>query len=207
MNLAFFGFLVMSIAILFISEIARRKLNLPTEITRRATHVVAAFIAAISSLFLDKWLIVVGCLLFAGIMFLSRRTSLFNSIQKVKRKSLGEVFLPLSEAITALIFLPIGRIEFQYGVLVMGLSDPLAGFIGTRFGKHEIKILGNTKSLEGSLSFFLCTLMLTLVFAPTIGINLLILPLLLTLIEICLGYGTDNLVLPIAGATLLSFCI
>lgn len=200
----FLFFILISCALLASAEIAKRKFKLSVNVTRKISHAGAALIAVLSPLFVAKELIVFACFAFAGILFFSRRTSLFSSIQSVKRNTLGEVFLPLGEGLTALTFLPGGIREFQYGVLVMGLSDPLAGFIGEKFGKHEIPIFGGEKSIEGSCAFFVCTLLLTFFFFPALGYQLIIIPIILTFVEFLLGHGTDNLALPIVGAYLLN---
>ncbi len=204
MSLEFLIFILISLALLFSVEVVKRHWKLSTNITRKVTHVGAASIAALSPLFIGKWFIVLGCLSFAVVMLLSRRFTFFASIQNVKRKSLGEVFLPLGEGFTALLFLPNGLREFQYGVLVMGLSDPIAGLIGEKFGSHRITFLGNKKSLEGSAAFFLCTAIITSFFVP-LGISIILISLLLTFVELLLDNGFDNLALPIVGATLVSF--
>lgn len=205
MNLAIFLFL--SFALLGGIEVAKRQFRLSADITRKATHVGAALIAAASPLFLSPTVIVISCLFFAGLLFVGRSSSLFSSIQDVKRKTYGAVFLPLGEAFSAIVFLPQGIREFQFGVLVMGISDPLASIIGERFGRHNFTILGNRKSIEGSLAFFLSAVIITFIFYPAIGLPLILIPLLLTFVEIVLGYGFDNLALPVVGAMLLSYVL
>lgn len=205
MNLIIF----LSIATVFLItvEVVKRKFLLPSSITRRISHVGAALIAFVSPLFINKDLIVLACLGFAITMFLSRKLSLLSSIHAVKRNTLGEVFLPLGEAFSAAIFLPQSTLAFQYGVIVMGLSDAFAGFVGEKYGRHQINILQNRKSFEGALTFFLTTALLTFLFAPTLGLHLILIPLVLTIVELVCGYGIDNLAIPILGATLFSYYI
>lgn len=198
-------FLVISTVFLLAVEIIKRKFLLSSSITRRVSHVGAALIAAVSPLFIDKNLIVFACFGFAGVMFISRRFTFLSSLHSVKRKTLGEVFLPLGEAISAAIFLPQAVTAFQYGVLVMGLSDAFAGFVGEKYGRHQINIFNNRKSLEGALTFFLTTTFLTFLFIPSLGFHLILIPLVLTLIELILGYGMDNLAIPIFAALLFTF--
>lgn len=203
MNL--FVFLLISALLILGVEILKRKFLLNAFISRKITHVGAALIAVVSPIFLSKEVIVVFCFGFAGLLFVTRRTGFFSSIQNVQNKTFGEIFLPLGEAFSALVFLPLGVREFQFGVLVLGISDALAGIIGEKFGRYKIKIPGGEKSLEGSSVFFASTLVLTLLFSPSIGYHLLFIPLILTIIELELGYGADNLVLPILGASLLIY--
>lgn len=203
MNLIIFLFI--STTFLLTVEITKRKLSLSPSITRRVSHIGAALIATVSPLFISKNLIVIACLGFAVVMFLSRRTSFFSSIHPIKRKTFGEVFLPLGEAFSAAIFLPHAVSAFQYGVLVMGLSDAFAGFVGEKYGRHQINIFNNKKSLEGSLVFLLATILLTFLFIPNLGPHLILIPLILTFAELLLGFGMDNLVIPILAAFLLHF--
>lgn len=200
-------FLFASFALIGGVEIVKRQLLLSANVTRKVTHIGAALIAAASPLFLSPIVIILSCIFFAGMLFFGRHSVLFSSIQDVKRNTLGAVFLPLGEAISAIAFLPQGIREFQFGVLVMGISDALAGLIGERFGKHQVTILGTRKSIEGSLAFFLSTLFITFLFFPMLGYPLILIPLLLTFVELVLGNGFDNLALPIIGALLLKYII
>lgn len=205
MNLVIF--LVISTAFLLTVEVTKRKFLLSPNITRRVSHIGAALIAAVSPLFLDKNLIVFGCIGFAIVMFFSRKMLFLSSIHSVKRNTLGEIFLPLGEAISAIIFIPQTVLAFQYGVLVIGLSDSLAGFVGEKYGKHQLNIFNSKKTFEGALAFFLSTFFLTFLFAPSFGFHLIFIPLILTFTELFLGYGMDNLVIPILGASLFLYYI
>lgn len=200
MNLIIFLFI--SITFLLVVEITKRKLSLSPSITRRASHIGAALIATVSPLFISKNLIIIACLGFAVVMLISRKFSIFSSIHRIRRKTFGEVFLPFGEAFSAVIFLPQAISAFQYGVLVMGLSDAFAGFVGERYGRHQINIFNNRKSLEGSVVFLLSTMLLTFLFAPSLRPHLILIPLALTITELILGYGMDNLVIPILAALL-----
>lgn len=198
-------FLLISMAFLLGIEITKRKFLFSANITRKVSHIGAALICAASPLFVEKNFIVIACLGFAAVMFLSRRTSFFSSIHSVRRKTFGEVFLPLGEAFSAAIFLPQALPAFQYGILVMGFSDAFAGFVGEKYGRHQIIIFSNRKTFEGSLVFLLTTILLTFLFAPYFGPHLILIPLILTLIELILGYGTDNLAIPIFASFLFTF--
>ena len=200
MNLIFF--LLISCALIGGVEVTKRTFSLSSNITRRITHIGAALIAAAAPLFLSKIFIVTACLLFAVVMFFARRMPFLSSIHSIERRSLGDVFLPLGEAISALIFLPHSVTAFQYGVLVMGISDALAGLIGERYGKHTVRLFGNRRSLEGSATFLISTLIITAFFAPVFDFQILVVALVLTSVEFFMLYGLDNLVLPILGAFL-----
>lgn len=195
-------FLLIAFFLIFSVELIKRKLKLSSYVTRKISHIGAAIIAAIAPFYVHHVAIVLSCLGFALILLLGRKTTIFSSIHDITRKSFGEVFLPLGEAISATLFLPTGVREFQFGVLVMGICDGLAGLVGERYGKKTFQVLGNTKSIEGSAAFFISCVLLTFVFMPTFGFHLFIIPAILAVIELFLGFGTDNLVLPTAGSIL-----
>lgn len=203
MNLTFF--ILVSCALIGGVELVKRKLSLTANVSRRITHIGAALIAAISPLFLSQQVIVIACLLFAALVFFGRKTTFLSSIHGVERKSFGDVFLPLGEALSAIVFLPHSIAAFQFGVLVMGISDAFAGLGGEKFGRHKVQLFGNTKSVEGSAIFFICTLILTLFFVPVFGYQLITIAAVLTIVEFLSIYGLDNLVLPTLGAFLIQF--
>ena len=195
-------FIIISGLLLGLVEILKRKLSLSTSVTRRMSHIGATIIAAASPLFISKTIIVVACFSFAITVFFLRKTKLLSSIHDVERTSYGDVFLPIGEAITAMLFLPTNILAFQFGVLIMGISDALAGLIGEKFGKHHIQFLNNKKSLEGSLVFFVTSLILTFFFFPIFGYQLILIPLVLTFVEFVFVFGLDNLILPMVAAFL-----
>lgn len=185
------------------AEMLKRRLSLPTSVTRRAIHIGTGIVAGLSPLVATREEIILVSIAFAAVMLAARRYKLFTAVHAVERKTAGEAMLPLGVAATALLFLPHNIAAFQFGVFVMGISDGLAGLIGEYFGRHTVRFFDNKKSLEGSAAFFASCLILAFLFAPAAGYELLLIPVLLTAIEFCFIYGLDNLVLPIAGAYLL----
>ena len=168
-------------------------------------HFGGAFIGFLSPLFLDQKQIILICIIFASILLVTKRTRIFSSIQGIERTTLGEVFLPIGVAVCALFFVPENIKSYQFGVLIMGISDGLAGLIGEKFGKNPLKILCVKKTIEGTLIFFVTSLVLTISFAPSLEYIILVIPLILTITEFFLIYGLDNLILPILGAFLIGW--
>lgn len=186
-------------------EIIKRRFSIPTKFTRRVIHIGTASVAGFAPLLVSKEELVLICIAFAIILFLGRSSRIFSAIHAVERYTFGEIYLPLGVAITALLFLPADLRAFQFGIFVMGISDSLAGLVGERFGERYFTIFGNKKSLEGSLTFFISTLILTFLFTSTFSYPLILIPAILTLVEFSLVYGLDNLVLPLVGAYLFQF--
>ncbi len=200
-------FIAISFIFLISNEFLKRRFLISTHITRKIAHIGAAFIAFISPLFLNRSEIITLSLIFIVVMFLTRGTNFFSSIQAVKRRTLGEIFLPLGVILCAIFFLPYKIKAFQFGILIMGISDGFAGLIGEEFGKHYFKIFNSRKSIEGTCIFFATSLILTFLFISGFDYRILIIPLILTIIEFFLEYGLDNLILPILSAYLIHFLI
>jgi dolichol kinase len=127
-------------------------------------------------------------------------------VHAVERSTLGEMWFPLGVAVVALAVPE--RAPFAYGVLVMGLSDAAAGVVGQRYGHRAFRILGAWKTYAGSTVFFATTAVLTVAAVVLVGgappATVVALAATLTLVEASLGGGTDNVVLPLTAAGLLT---
>jgi len=198
---------LVTVFLLAINEVLKRKFSLPAYFTRKVAHIGGSIVAFFASGFLNQAEIVfIG--IFLGIFFLLvRRTKILSSIYGVSRLTAGDILLPVGIVFSAIIFLPKNLSAFQYGILVLGVSDGLAGLIGETFSKKHIKVWGSQKTLLGFFVFFLSTLILTAIFLPGFGYEVLLISFLLTLVELGLGYGSDNLVLPALASYLITFFI
>lgn len=176
-------------------------------LNRKIIHIISAFLICLFPYFLSLWQIIALSLLFFGIFLLAKILGLLPIINKVKRVSFGEIFYPIGVMISAFVFLPQGEIRaFQFGILVLGLSDAFANIFGDLFGVHKIELPWSKKSLEGSLAFFLSTLVIIVIFNNNFDIlNLSVyfsISLILTIIELLLFFGLDNLALPVISSYL-----
>ncbi len=85
----------------------------------------------------------------------------------------------------------------------MGISDGLAGIIGEKFAKNYFLVFSHKKSLTGTAVFFITCLLIALFFTPLLPINAFAAAFILTACELTLGYGLDNLLLPVIGGILM----
>lgn len=184
------------------TEVLKRKFALPTAYTRRFIHIGTAMVAGFAPLFATRDQLIIVCIFFIVLLLLGRSYTLFLAIHGVDRKSFGDIYLPLGVILSALIFLPQDIHVFQFGIFIMGISDAVAGFVGEKFGKHNIEVYNNKKSIEGSIAFFICSLILTFAFFPFVGYQIVVIPIILTMTEFGLVHGFDNLILPIIAAFL-----
>ncbi len=181
-------------------------------LNRKIIHIISAILIAFFPYFFTLREIIFISLFFAFLFSLARVFNaikifnLFKIINKVNRISWGEVFYPLGVMLSAIFFLPDRILAFQFGILVLGLSDALANIFGGLFGTYKVKIFNGIKSLEGSAVFFVVTLLLLIVFQGWAGVYFsvpfLFVALILTSIEFALFFGLDNLFLPILASYL-----
>lgn len=179
---------------------------------RKIVHIISAILIALFPYFFTLREIILICLLFSFLFSLARIFTvakifdLFKIINKVNRISWGEIFYPLGVMLSAIFFLPDRIMAFQFGILVLGLSDSLANIFGGLFGTYKVKIFNGTKSLEGSVVFFIVTLLLIILFQGWAGYYFstpfLFVALILTSVEFSLFFGLDNLFLPILASYL-----
>lgn len=176
-------------------------------LNRKIIHALSAILICFFPYFFSISQIVFISFLFSFIFLLSKYFD-FLPVIKVKRVGLGEVFYPLGVMISALVFLPQGEVlAFQFGILVLGISDALANIFGDLYGFHKIDFYWSKKSLEGSLSFFVSTLLILIFvnffnFSFSSFITYFILSIVLTFLEFLLFFGLDNLVLPLLSSYL-----
>ena len=184
------------------TEFLKRKFSLPSAFTRRAIHIGTAIVAGVAPIFVTREEIFWVSIIFALVLFIGRIYNLFSAIHSVERHTFGEIYLPLGVAVTALFFLPQNVQAFQFGIFIMGISDAIGGLVGEKFCKRVLNIFGNKKTMEGSLAFFVTSLVLTTIFTPLISYKLILVPVVLTLVELFFVYGLDNFILPLLGAML-----
>ncbi|MEK9176900.1 MAG: hypothetical protein AAB923_01250 [Patescibacteria group bacterium] len=198
----FIAVIALSFLFLVIVELAKRVFKLKAEDTRKFAHLGGSLIAASLPLFLGRDGVAAAGLLFMVLLLATRRTTLFSSIHGVARRGYGDVYFPASIAICAILFLPHDVLAFQFGMLVMGIADPMAGLIGERFGTHQLSMFGQRKTLEGSSAFFVTTLAIAAAFGIA-DVRALGMAFFLTFVEASLAFGLDNIAVPILAGLLI----
>ncbi len=200
---------VVFISLLAAAEAGTRHWKVDPELSRKLVHLSSGMVAASLPMAMSFLAIAVLALLFIPFMVVSRRIGLFPAVHGVERVTWGEVYFPLGVLLAAVMF-PTPT-PYSYGVLVMGVSDPFAGFAGQRYGQRPYRVLAAHKTYVGSAVFFMTTALLTLgTLALTDGLStraIVLVPVLaaiLTAAEGISGGGIDNVLLPAVAAGLFS---
>lgn len=120
-----------------------------------------------------------------------------NILLPSDRKSYGIALFPLSFAILLLTSLPKDALVF--GVMTLGISDAVAGWIGQVYGKNQSKFLYESKSWIGFWAFYGATCGIAYVM---LGLQwyILLLALVPALSELFSYRGSDNLTIPLVSA-------
>tara|TARA_B100000700_G_scaffold245964_1_gene274682 strand:- start:100 stop:603 length:504 start_codon:yes stop_codon:yes gene_type:complete len=115
----------------------------------------------------------------------------FKSITRSKEKTslTGASYVLIASVLSILIF---DKEIAIISLLIMTISDTMAAIIGRRYGKVKI----NKKTLEGSIAFFLFSLIIVSFFDGVILVVAFIAILLTTLAELFLNDINDNLTIP-----------
>ena len=203
-------FLIGFITILFFAEFLYKKNDVKSEYTRKFAHVFATLSSlSFVLIFQSHWYVLFLGLTFFFILYIGKKNNKFKSIDSVERKTGGSYLLPIAIYIMFYISDVFDTtLYFILPILILGISDPLAGIFGTYFKqKTRVIKLGKhlfNKTIIGSTAFFISTFFLTFITLYFFGFsiqNILILAILISLtdtfVEIISSKGIDNITVPL----------
>ena len=156
-----------------------------------------------------------SALIFTGIVslmvFINYRYKLFPTIEDVERKSYGTLFYCLSLFILIYLFWDKDPYALISGFFIMTFGDGLAGLIGKSFDSKSWIFFKQKKSLLGTLTMFLTSLIVvcSLGYAQqnSLNLNYFTIAFFATLLEQFSVLGIDNLIVPISSALFFNFFI
>jgi phytol kinase len=195
-------------ALLLTAEIGRRKRWLSNELGRKSVHITVGCFVAFWPLFLS-WPQIIGLsVAFVMGIAVSRACNIFRAIHSVQRPTWGEVYFAIAVGLLALVTQD-GWV-YMAALLHMALADGLAAIVGVEFGKAtRYKVLGHTKSIVGSATFFVTSLGIIAVYSHVHVVT--IMPLVFfaiagvaTLLENISIKGLDNISVPVWVAVVLT---
>ena len=129
---------------------------------------------------------------------------LFPLIEDVDRKSFGTLFYCLSLLFLITIYWNKEPLSLYAGVFIMTFGDGLAGLLGKNFKSNSWIIFGQKKSLIGTATMFIVSLIIAISLAyfgsREITFFIALIALLATAIEQFSIAGIDNLFVPVVSA-------
>lgn len=208
-----FGMLLMLKTI----SMAAAKYGIEPELKRKIAHVATGLVTLPAPwVFQDRYpvLIIVGLAIVAMAMIRSKwfvGRSMNTVLHDVQRKSFGEFYLLFAVGLLFMLSKD-APILFVLPICIVALSDAASALVGTKYGQRRLKVAGGKKSLEGVITFFVVTLIVSLITLMLMtDIPELNIILLSTLIAGFCAYverdswrGLDNLFVPIGAHLLLS---
>jgi phytol kinase len=182
-----------------------------TEWTRKVLHIGAGNIVLIAWwLNIPAWVGITSAVLLTGVSIASYALPLLPSVNNIGRRSWGTCFYAMSIGILVAWFWPLQMPGLAaLGILVMAWGDGLAGLIGKRFGKHRYRVMGMTKSWEGTATMAVVSFGVSLAIllpgcaSPLTAVAIaLAVALFATFLEAFSKLGIDNLTVPIGSSAL-----
>lgn len=203
-----------SLVFLF-SEIIYRKFRVSFLFSRKTAHILGSFVSVFLPYYLTSTQSLYIGVLFTCVLIISKKGNFFKSVHDKKISNIGEVVFPLGIALSAWIVWPLSILAYQGSCLVLGLSDGFAGYLGSVYGKKNYSLFKGKKTIEGSVIFFIFTLLIfySYYFLFTSNISIITTTLIfvyvafITFMEGLFSNGWDNLVIPIVSGLLLFLVI
>jgi len=199
-------------SIFFISIIFKKYNENSREIVRKIIHIgIGPLIPIAQFLKINQN----SALIFTGIVSLmvliNYTYKLFPTIEDVERKSYGTIFYCLSLFILIWLFWDKNSYALIAGFFIMTFGDGLAGLIGKSFNSKSWIFFKQKKSLFGTLTMFLTSLIIVFSIGysqqNSFNLNYLTIAIFATLLEQFSVLGIDNFLVPIASALFFNFYI
>ncbi len=196
--------------ILALGEGLRRGLHLSVEFTRKFVHIGVGMIAFLLVLLFHNWQwAILPPLAFIVINSISYRRQIFAGMETGERGHLGTIYFPISFAILIPLLWSFPALLVA-SLMPMTWGDAFAAIVGKRWGVRRFTVLGQTRSVEGSLAMFGFSLIATwialIVFAQPLGASLwlaVLVAVIVTIVEAVSPFGIDNLTVPLVSALVL----
>ena len=196
------------IIILIIAFLCKRYFPNKEELSRKVIHIGTGPVILLASLFdIPKNIAFFSAFFVTIALCINYQFRLLPAIEDIERKSFGTIAYGTSITILLLLFWPRYASSISIGVLSMAFGDGLAGLIGRSIKSPKWSVLGQTKSIAGTLTM---SSVVTITTATISYINnldiqptaIIAISLIATFLEQISPWGIDNITVPI-GVTLI----
>ena len=208
-----FAIILLYLFLIFLISIVFKKFNKDSrEVVRKIIHIgIGPLIPIAQFLKINQS----SALIFTGIISLMVLTNynykLFPTIEDVERKSYGTLFYCLSLFILIYLFWDKDPYALITGFFVMTFGDGLAGLIGKSFNSKSWIFFKQKKSLFGTLTMFLTSLIVVFSIGysqqNSLNLNYFTIAFFATLLEQFSVLGIDNFIVPISSALFFNYFI
>lgn len=193
--------------LLLVSEFGWRQGWFRNEFGRKFVHITVGTFVAFWPYFIGWTEVIVLSLGFFFGVITAFRLGIFRAVSTYQRPTYGEVLFALSVGFLAVLTNSKGI--YAAAILQMALADGFAAVVGTWLGKRsQYKVFGKTKSIVGTLTFFLISLAILIGYSQLSDNGLAWQYIALgalgaTTMENVMSLGLDNLAVPVFIGVLL----
>lgn len=197
--------LISIIITIFLTRLFEKKGLISFTLSRKILHIVAIGLSALVPIFSEdietvKWIVGIAI----PIVFVLVSTGFFSPDES-GRKSWG-IFYYTIVFFSLLHFFPYNPQFIYYPLMVLAIADGVATLVGKQFGREIDELPDYSKTLAGSLAFFvacLCVFHFSPTFVPLLrhGFSLdelIIISIFIAVVEFLAKSGRDNIWIPIA---------
>jgi len=206
-----FAIILLYLILIFLISIVYKKFNNESrEIVRKIIHIgIGPLIPIAKFLKIDQNSALIFTVIILLMVLINYIYKLFPTIEDVERKSYGTVFYCLSLFILIWLFWDKDPYALVAGFFIMTFGDGLAGLIGKSFNSKSWIIFKQKKSLFGTLTMFLTSLIIlyTIGNAQQNYLNYFAIACLATVLEQFSILGIDNFIVPISSSLCFNFFI
>lgn len=143
------------------AELLRRQRGYSTDFTRKVVHIGVGMLSwFLPFLFTSPWPFVLASGVFVVINYLDWRYGFFLAMASKDRNNLGTVYFPIAAAVVAILFWDNPPLMVA-ALMPLTWGDGMAPVVGRAYGRHAYTVFGHTRTLQGSLGFFVSGLLFT----------------------------------------------
>jgi len=202
-QIAIFVIAVWIIILLLIAYLCKRFFPKKEELSRKIIHIGTGPVILLAWIFdIPKNIAFLTALLITIGLGFNYQYRLLPAIEDIDRKSFGTVAYGISITLLLLMFWPRYASSISIGILSMAFGDGLAGLLGRSISSPKWSILGQTKSIIGTLTMGIVVAITTSTISSlsNLGIQpleIVVISLIATFLEQISPWGIDNLTVPI----------
>ena len=202
-QIAIFVIALWIIIVLLIAFLCKTYFPKKEELSRKIIHIGTGPVILLAWLFdIPKNIAFLSALLITIALGVNYQFRLLPAIEDIDRKSFGTIAYGISITLLLLLFWPQYASSISIGVLSMAFGDGLAGLIGKSIKSPKWLILGQTKSIAGTLTMGTVVAIVILIISSINNLSIqpleiIVISLIATFLEQISPWGIDNLTVPI----------
>ena len=155
-----------------LSILSRRILPNERELSRKIIHIGIGPVILLAWQLQIPSSIAISCSAFiTSVLIINYRYRFIPEVEDIQRQSYGTIAYGVSITLLLSLLWSTDPSAVSAGVLVMAFADGLAGLIGKKIQSPSWQILGQTKSIIGTIMMALVTIVIVIIVGNISGVN------------------------------------